>query len=75
MYERDNEIVMSIELPGMDKKDIHVGISDGILTIEGEHQAEAEANKIKANYHDGVLDVHLPKMKEAQSKKIEVTVQ
>jgi HSP20 family protein len=36
---------------------------------------EVESDKIKAEYHDGLLEVHLPKTKEAKAKKVEVAVQ
>jgi HSP20 family protein len=42
MYERDNDMVVEIELPGMEKKDIQVAVSDDTLTIEGERKAETE---------------------------------
>lgn len=34
--------------------------------------AEVDANKVKATYKDGVLNISLPKTKEASVKKIEV---
>ena len=34
--------------------------------------AEVDANKVKATYNDGVLNISLPKTKEASVKKIEV---
>jgi len=34
--------------------------------------AEVDANKVRATYKDGVLNINLPKTKEASVKKIEV---
>jgi HSP20 family protein len=31
-----------------------------------------EADKVQANYRNGVLEVHLPKSEEAKPRKIEV---
>jgi HSP20 family protein len=101
MYDRDNEIVLKVELPGMERKDIHMAVTDETLTLEGERKAEAEvkdedyyccerrygkfyraialptevdASKIAAHYHNGVLEVHLPKVKEAKTRKTEVQI-
>jgi HSP20 family protein len=102
MYDQEHEIVVKVGLPGMEKEDIHVAVTDDRLTIEGERKAEAEtkeedyyccerrygkfyramalpteveADKIKANYRNGVLELRLPKAKEAKSKKVEVSIQ
>ena len=36
----EKEFEISIELPGMNKKDIDISIDDGVLTIKGEKKAE-----------------------------------
>lgn len=43
--ETDDEVEVSIELPGMDEKDIEVNISDEMLTVRGEKKAEREEKK------------------------------
>jgi HSP20 family protein len=40
VYERDNQLVVCVDLPGMKKDDIHVEITDGALVIQGERQQE-----------------------------------
>ena len=40
VYERDNQLVVCIDLPGMKKDDIHVEITDDALVIQGERQHE-----------------------------------
>ena len=40
--ETDKEIEISCELPGLEEKDVHVSLADGVLTIEGEKHAEKE---------------------------------
>jgi HSP20 family protein len=42
IVEKEGEIVISAELPGIDQKDIDVEIHDGILTISGEKKGEAK---------------------------------
>ena len=38
IYETDNTIVASIELPGVEKKDVEVSMSNGFLSISGERK-------------------------------------
>ena len=40
MYERDNKLIVSADLPGLDKNDVKVEINDNVLTIEGERKNE-----------------------------------
>ena len=40
MYERDNQLVVCVDLPGMKKDDIHVEITEDALIIQGERQHE-----------------------------------
>ena len=49
IYEGENEITLKAELPGIDKKDVHVDINVGVITLRGERKIEKE-NK-KENYH------------------------
>ncbi len=37
--ENDDELWFAVEMPGMDKNDIHVSFEDGYLKIEGERKA------------------------------------
>ncbi len=47
--EEDDAFIVTAELPGLKKKDIHVSYQDGMLTLEGERKRES---KIKEeNYH------------------------
>jgi HSP20 family protein len=41
--------VLSAELPGLEKKDIHITLEDSVLTLAGERRFEKEADK--DNYH------------------------
>lgn len=43
--ETDEAVDVSVELPGMDEKDIDVSLSDDVLTIRGEKKAEREEKK------------------------------
>lgn len=41
--ETPREIVVKAEVPGMDKKDLDLTLSDGLLTIRGEKRAETKS--------------------------------
>jgi len=45
VVETDNAIEVSVELPGMEEKDIDVSLSDDTLTIKGEKQVERKEEK------------------------------
>ena len=46
--ETENELVLKLEVPGMDKKDINIIVSKGVLTVTGEKKTEKEENE---TYH------------------------
>jgi HSP20 family protein len=50
--ETDKEIVITAELPGLERKDVEVSLDDNILTIRGEKEIEAEQKDDKSkNVH------------------------
>ncbi len=42
MFEKDNQIVVKVELPGIDKENVNISVSDGLLNIKGEVKKEKE---------------------------------
>jgi HSP20 family protein len=40
VYEKEGEIVIRLDLPGIEKKDVKVKVLDDILTIEGDRKLE-----------------------------------
>jgi len=44
IYDKDESIVIKADLPGVDKKDIHVDLKGRVLTLSGERSEEKEAN-------------------------------
>lgn len=49
--ETDKEIVLTAELPGLERKDIDISLEDNVLTIRGEKKVEEEKKDEKKNYH------------------------
>jgi HSP20 family protein len=50
VFERDNRLVTKIDLPGMNKEDVKVEVTDGYLAISGERKTEEEEKKKKDFY-------------------------
>jgi HSP20 family molecular chaperone IbpA len=46
----DNQYLLSIDLPGVNKSDIDISLSDGYLTIEAVRHSENADNNEKYNY-------------------------
>ena len=49
IYEEEDQIVVTAELPGVDKKDIELDVKDGILTLKGERSSDNEVKE--KNYY------------------------
>jgi HSP20 family protein len=49
VYEKDNELVAKVELPGLEKDDIDVTFTDQTLTIKAEKKKQEEIKD--ENYH------------------------
>ena len=96
---RDKEIVVKAELPGVAKEDIDVSMTDNTVTIKGStsHEEKEEkgdyyrceisrgsfsrtvalpgdvdADKAKASFNDGILELTLPKVERSHRKTINV---
>jgi len=49
VIEKKDEIQISLDLPGMEEKDIHVSVENNILAISGERKSEKEEKE--EDYH------------------------
>lgn len=45
VIDRDSEVVVRAEIPGIDKKDINISLADNILTIKGQTKNETKEEK------------------------------
>jgi len=100
IFEEGNDLVVKAELPGIEKDDLNVTITENRITISGEKKQEEKVEKknyhrversygsftrsfrlpdnvkgdaSKASFKDGVLEIRVPKTKEAKQKKITIT--
>ena len=97
VYEANNEYVVAVDLPGIDRATLEVSVDENRLTIRGarpdagatQHRGECprgnflrtfsvpglvDQKAIKADYKDGVLEVHLPKRSERKAQRVEIKV-
>ena len=49
IFETENELVMTAEIPGIEEKDVEIKIEDNTLSIRGERKFEKETKE--ENYH------------------------
>lgn len=49
VVDRDNEVLVRAEIPGIDKKDINISLTDNLLTIKG--QSSSEKNEESGDYY------------------------
>ena len=99
VIDRDEEILVRAEVPGVEKEDLHVDLTGQLLTLKGERRREekeeegeyfraeisrgsfsraihvpedVDLEKAKAEFKDGILEVHLPKTHKTERRHIEV---
>ncbi len=97
VYESDGEYTVAVDLPGVERSTLDIGVDENRLTIKGRrsdeitpiHLAErpkgrflksfgmpasVDQQKIQADYRDGVLQVHLPKLQEQKAARVKIEV-
>src|SRR5919198_2031431 len=78
--EKQNTLRVTAEIPGVNKEDIKVKVSDKYLTIHAEKgdkkyhsdvpvDVELDASSAKATYANGILDLNI-KLKQAPKEKV-----
>ncbi|EPC00457.1 heat shock protein Hsp20 [Litchfieldella anticariensis FP35 = DSM 16096] len=99
IVDRDSELVVRAEIPGVAREDLDVSVTDNSVTIKGESHKESkeesgeyyrceishgsvtrtvtlpcevDADKAEASFSDGILELTLPKIKEAHRRKLEI---
>jgi len=101
MHATQDDVVLTLELPGVSEKDVSVSITGDLLTVKGERRFEnqgkeqellhvervygkferliqlpmaVQADRVKATYRDGVLEIKLPKAEELKPKEIKIDI-
>jgi len=64
--ETKNDVVVQVELPGMNPKDLDISLSDGSIVIKGEKKQEKEEKEenyhfVERSYGRFIRTVHLPR--------------
>lgn len=100
VFEREGQLVVRTDLPGLSKDDVKIDITDSVLTVSGERKHEHEdcdesfcrsersfgrfsrsialpegvdADKAKANFRDGVLEITIPApQRQQRGRTIEI---
>lgn len=100
IYETEQTIVLTAELPGVDPKDVEATVHEGTLYLKGERKYEKEvkeesyhhvershgsfarsfelpasvdAEKVQAEFKEGILKLTMPKKEEAKAKRIKIS--
>jgi HSP20 family protein len=99
VVDRSKEVVIRAEIPGVDKKDLDVTMTDTAVTVKGSTRIEkkderedyyrseiskgsfsrtvalpdnVDAEKAKASFTDGLLEITVPKLRESVRHNIKV---
>ena len=99
VIDREEEILVRAEVPGVDKKDLSVDLTGQHLRIQGERLREEKKeegefvrseiargtfsrtvllpedldfDKAKADFKDGILEIHLPKTHKTERRRVKV---
>ncbi|MDM7275727.1 MAG: Hsp20/alpha crystallin family protein [Thermoprotei archaeon] len=86
VIERDDEIWIIADVPGVSKENIDVKVSERAVTIKARSEerkyhkivdlpAEVAPETAKANYRNGVLEVKVKKKKQAEDKEFKVKIE
>ena len=79
--ERDKDIVFTIDMPGVEKKDIDVKVEDHSISVKAENggsrkynysrkfKPTVDVNSAVATFKNGVLDITLTKIEEVSKGK------
>ena len=74
MFERENEVVIRTEVPGISKEDFDISVTENTLTISGERKAEEEIDEedyycCESSYGKFQRDIALPSGVDAENIK------
>lgn len=78
LAETPQGLELTVELPGMDEKDVEVSVSDGVLTVRGEKKFESEKKDktyhfVERGYGSFSRSVELPASVNAEDIKADMS--
>ena len=76
IYEKDGNIVLKAELPGVDPKDVDVRVENNLLTLRGERKFDTEVkrdnyHRVELNYGTFTRSLSLPGTVDAEKIRAE----
>jgi len=82
VFQDKDNIRLYIELPGVEKADIQLSVSQGRAEIKAKNfykvidlpSVDIETDKVVANYKNGVLEVTVPKRKKSEPEQAKTTI-
>lgn len=82
VFEDKDQVKLYVELPGADKNDIQLDVTDGRAEVKARNfhkvldllTKDVEFEKASANYKNGVLEVIIPKMKKTVREEKKKTI-
>jgi HSP20 family protein len=101
VHEDDKDVVVTAEVPGLEKKDVEINLTNSRLILKGEKKktekkdedgysykersygaftrvidlpCQVKADKAKAEFKNGVLEIRVPKTEEAQRRSYNVKI-
>jgi HSP20 family protein len=77
IYDKQENLEIYLELPGVEKEDIQLDVSDGFLEVKAKtfHKKlplevhGLDTDQITAKYNNGVLNVNIPKVQQADKEE------
>tara|TARA_R100000458_G_C8251631_1_gene228489 strand:+ start:139 stop:528 length:390 start_codon:yes stop_codon:yes gene_type:complete len=81
--ERDGEIAITVDMPGIEKEDIELNVDKNTVTVEAMKDKrdysfkktftqDLNPDKVVAEFNNGVLDIKIEKAEEYKGKQIDI---
>jgi len=75
VYEKEDKVIIEIELPGVNKDQIEVCVSRDMVTIEGvKRPIPCNTREGEARYENGLLIIEFAKIKERRGQRHRIMV-
>ncbi|RLG72955.1 MAG: Hsp20/alpha crystallin family protein [Methanobacteriota archaeon] len=86
VMEEEDKLRIILEIPGVEKEDVKVSVSDAELVVRAERgdrryekhvplPGDVDTTKVKAKYNNGILELSLPRVRRAAKERHTVPVE